>query len=118
MVSANTLYKCSQFTAPTAKLQTITETTIINAISSLIASGNLPVDVNGVYAVIFRGDLSYSAYGTSWLTGWCGYHTSFTHSSGVSLKFFVVGDPSTAAVGTSCEGYRGTTANGNIVPIV
>jgi hypothetical protein len=52
MVSANTLYKSSQFTAPTAKLQTITETTIINAISSLIASGNLPVDVDGVYTVI------------------------------------------------------------------
>eukprot|EP00597_Dinobryon_sp_UTEXLB2267_P015099 CAMPEP_0170119432 /NCGR_PEP_ID=MMETSP0020_2-20130122/14390_1 /TAXON_ID=98059 /ORGANISM="Dinobryon sp., Strain UTEXLB2267" /LENGTH=871 /DNA_ID=CAMNT_0010348797 /DNA_START=71 /DNA_END=2686 /DNA_ORIENTATION=- len=114
MVSANVLYKSSHFTAVTAKLQTITQTTITNTISSLIASGDLPVDENGVYAVIFRGDLSYTAFGTSWLTGWCGYHTTFTHSSGKSLKFFVTGDPSTAAVGTSCEGYRSTTANGNI----
>jgi len=114
MVSANTLYKSSQFTATTAKNVAITQSTITNAISDLIANGNLPVDVNGVYAVIFRGDLSYSDGSSSWLSSWCGYHSTFTHSSGTSLKFFVVGDPSTAAVGTSCEGYRSTTANGNI----
>eukprot|EP01037_Dinobryon_pediforme_P029489 gene29489-33142_t len=64
---------------------------MIHSIVSNINAGNLPIDPNGIYTVIFRGDFNYAG----WMTFWCGYHDSFVHASGDKIRFIVIGDPST-----------------------
>ena len=80
---------------------TMEEIQLITELIGLFNAGTLPVDTNGVYAVILRGDFSYNG----WLSYWCGYHTAFYLNDGSIIKFFLVGDPSTALDGNGavCE---------------
>lgn len=90
------------------------EPQLITELISLFNAGTLPVDTNGVYAVILRGDFTYDG----WLSYWCGYHTAFYLNDGRIIKFLLVGDPSTAPNGNGavCEaiGDGSPTANGNL----
>ena len=66
---------------------------IVNAFNTL----RLPIDTNGVYAVIFRGDFTFNEPGLGgWLNGWCGYHSSFILYDQRVIKFLVVGDINSA----------------------
>ena len=112
----NTTYKGSAGYKPGAVLLKIGINDIISSIVSSINSGKLPVDPNGVYFVIFRGDFEYDG----WLTQWCGYHGSFQLTNNVYIKFAVLGDPSTTTdflkrgiISTSCSAVSPPTANGN-----
>jgi hypothetical protein len=75
-----------------------------------INAGALPVDENGIYNVIFRGEFTYSG----WLSQWCGFHSVFATTDGHLLKYTVQGDPSTATASQdSCKGIATSTVNGN-----
>lgn len=80
---------------------TLSDTDVITTIISLFNSRALPVDENGIYNVIFRGDYHYPGF----LTQWCGYHYAFYLSTGQLIKFLAVGDSSTApnGQGASCQ---------------
>jgi hypothetical protein len=62
----------------------ITEEGVVNDIINLFNSQSLPIDKNGIYAVIFRGDLTFG----DWLQdyGWCGYHTTFALNTGQVVR--------------------------------
>lgn len=83
-------------------------------INNLISTGQLPVDPNGIYAFIFRGDVNYSGWVGSSSKQWCGYHTSYI-SNNQLLKYFVAGDQSTATStgGYTCTHQTSGTPNGN-----
>jgi hypothetical protein len=67
---------------PTAQGIAVTDAGIVAAITTQLQSGALPIDPNGIYTVIFRGDFLYSG----WLSTWCGYHSHFTFKSGGSVQ--------------------------------
>jgi hypothetical protein len=99
--------------SPNAQGLTVLDYDFQNIIITAINNGQLPIDTNGIYAIIYRGDFNV----LGWLTSWCGYHTYFRLSTGELLKYFIVGDPATAPgyTGQSCEGFiYGPTANGNL----
>ena len=91
-------------------------------ITNLISTGQLPLDPNGVYAFIFKGNIPFSTlYTGSWLTTWCGYHSAFYYTDGKTLiKYFITGDPSTStasnAAGCKPAARIGatTTPNNNV----
>jgi len=97
---------------PTSKGLYFNETKVINLIIQLINSNLLPLDTNGIYSVIMRGDFVFEG----WLNTWCGYHTAFYLRDGRIIKFVVIGDPSTAPGnnGYPCEALEVGTANGNV----
>jgi hypothetical protein len=77
----------------------ISEADIKAAIADFIDERQLSPDPDAVYAVIFNGALAFTAPDdTTWLGDWCGYHATYS-LAGQNLKFFVVGDPSTAPGG-------------------
>jgi hypothetical protein len=105
--------------SPNAQGLTVLDYDFQNIIITAINNGQLPIDTNGIYAIVFRGDFNacYSGGYFCWLTSICGYHTYFRLSTGELLKYFIVGDPATAPgyTGQSCEGFiYGPTANGNL----
>eukprot|EP01035_Chromulina_nebulosa_P025783 gene25783-33672_t len=89
----NATFKGSAVYKPGGVGLTISVTDIVASIAASINSGKLPIDQNGVYVVIFRGDFIHAG----WLTQWCAYHGSFFLSNNVIIKFAAVGDPSTTA---------------------
>ena len=112
----NATFKGSAVYKPGGVALTISVIDIVASIATSINSGKLPVDQNGVYFVIFRGDFIHNG----WLTQWCGYHGSFVLTSNVVIKFAVVGDPSTTndylkrgIVNPACAAVYPPTANGN-----
>jgi hypothetical protein len=90
---------------------TVTDSDMTDSIVSLISSGQLPIDPNGIYVIIFRGDFNYD----SWLQQWCSYHSQFSLINGIILRMVVIGDPSTAPVDIQlgCSAVSPPTANGN-----
>jgi len=76
-------------------------------VNSAIASGRLPKDANGFYAVLTSSDVAEG--GTAFCSKYCGWHT---HASlqGADIKYAFIGDPRRCA-GTC--GSLGTTPNGN-----
>lgn len=83
---------------------------IINAFNNAV----FPIDTNGVYAIIFRGDF-LATFSGGWLTNWCGYHNSFYLSDGRIIKYMVMGDPNTAPTDQklNCEYLTSASVNGN-----
>lgn len=84
---------------PTAQGIAFSEIEVIMALIGLFNDQTLPIDTDGVYCIILRGDISYDG----WLSVWCGYHTAFYLNDGRIIKFAFVGDPSTAPDGAACE---------------
>eukprot|EP01036_Dinobryon_divergens_P036212 gene36212-47097_t len=110
--SASVVLKKSVTVQASVKRRNVVDRDVIDAIVSRINLGLLPVDENGIYNVIFRGEFKYSG----WLSQWCGFHSVFATTDGRLLKYTVQGDPSTAATDSQiyCEGSSVfPTANGN-----
>jgi hypothetical protein len=76
-------------------------------VNSAIASGRLPKDTNGFYAVLTSSDVAEG--GTGFCASYCGWHTH-AGIQGADIKFAFIGDPRHCA--GSCGG-TGTTPNGN-----
>ena len=83
---------------------------IINAFNNAV----FPIDTNGIYAIIFRGDF-LATFSGGWLTNWCGYHNSFYLSDGRIIKYMVMGDPNTAPTDQklNCEYLTSASVNDN-----
>ena len=120
-VSASVERKRSAVYQATVKARTIADDTVIpTMIVSLfnLPQQPLPVDVNGIYNVFFRGDFIYN----NWLKdpdsgGWCGFHSDFALTDGRVLKYTVIGDPSSGPSDSQlrCAGIvDAPTANGNL----
>jgi len=110
-------WKKSVATATTQQAGTLSQSQIETVIKNLITSGQLPLDTNGIYAFVFRGDIGVSYGGSSWAgassTGeWCGLHTSFTLSNS-NINYFIAGDTNNAPYPSGCRALSGSTANGN-----
>lgn len=90
----------------------VSDSDMTNSIVSLINSGKLPLDPNGIYVIMFRGDFIYDGL----LRQWCSYHSLFSLIDGTILRMVVIGDPSTAPVDIqiNCMAISPPTANGNI----
>jgi hypothetical protein len=108
--SASVVLKKSVVYDANTERRTIVDRDVIEAIVKNINAGALPVDENGIYNVIFRGEFTYSG----WLSQWCGFHSVFATTDGHLLKYTVQGDPSTATASQdSCKGIATSTVNGN-----
>jgi hypothetical protein len=84
----------------------ITDKNITSTISNAISSGLLPLDANGIYAFIFRGNISSPGF----LSSFCGYHSAFYYNGVTLLKYFMVGDPSSTK-SKSCSAIRSGSNN-------
>lgn len=94
---------------------TLSRLVVMKQIVSVLRSNRFPVDENGIYTFIFRGDLTYSGF----LTDWCGFHSHipiFFKSYNISIKYAVVGDVGTAPVESryACAQLVEGTVNGNV----
>mmetsp|Transcript_12328 Transcript_12328/g.16942 ORF Transcript_12328/g.16942 Transcript_12328/m.16942 type:complete len:980 (+) Transcript_12328:88-3027(+) len=89
------------------------DTDAINTIVNLINTGTVPLDQNAVYFIIFPGNFNV-LNPPGWLYAWCGYHSSFTLSTGETLKYAVMGDPTTSSDPILCSELVAGTINGNI----
>ena len=72
-VSNSIVFKGAISVEETKRGGSINTATITNLITSLISSNKLPLDPNGIYGVIFRGDIAFhdtftpsSSWGTTW----------------------------------------------------
>ena len=117
-VSPSVKWKKSAVYQATTRARTIADDTVIpNMIVALINAQQLPVDLNGIYNVFFRGDFTYGSWLKSLPDGWCGFHSNFALTDGRILKYTAMGDPSTGPSDSQlyCEGIVGApTANENI----
>ena len=117
----NVTYKQSVNYATGAVGKTVTQDDMITAINSSIStsgiplSSKLPLDPNGIYTVIFRGDFIFDG----WMTQWCGFHGT-TVLRNLPIKFTIIGDPSTTVdyekkgnVNLACSGAPPPTVNRN-----
>ena len=83
-----------------------------------ILNGNLTLDSNAIYTIMFSGDFAAEYRGKQWLQDWCGFHGAFRLPSSDVITYSVIGNPATAAaspsLGTACMplGSR-PTANGD-----
>jgi len=85
---------------------------IVTSLINLFNSLKLPVDTSGIYAVMFRGDFTYSG----WLSEWCGFHQNFALSDGRLMKYFVLGDLNYVPSGSNvlaCAQVNPPTVNSN-----
>jgi len=98
---------------PYAMQLNITTMDIIHTIVDAINQNQLPFDLNGIYAVIFRGNFNFNGY----LKTWCGSHSFFIPlNTNYKLKFFVVGDPETApeSLQSNCAELPDGTVNDSL----
>ena len=88
----------------------LTNKDFTDLIVSYFNINKLPIDTNGIYAIIFRGDFTVNLDGQYWLTDWCGYHGTFVLNDGRTIKYLVVGDINTAITGNllHCALFLGT----------
>ena len=104
------LYKRKQTSIPLTRKGNVVPI-ILDALNN---SRIYTVDNNAIYALIFNGKVIAPGF----LTAWCGYHGSYPMpNSKVSLKFFVVGDPSTTndtSLTGNCAQFTNETANGSV----
>ena len=86
------------FLLPKGANRTLTDVDIEILIARLFMEYNSSIyfDPNGVYMVMFPGYLNVSFQGKYWLRDWCSFHGAFVLGSGDTIKYSVVGDPSSA----------------------
>lgn len=105
--------------ATTTKGTTIQESDIISTINNLIATNKLPLDPNGLYSIVFRGDIifkgPFAPPDNSW-PNWCGYHSDYIYSDGkTKIKISIAGDPTTAKpMATGCMMLLNNSPNNNL----
>jgi hypothetical protein len=93
----------------------------VNSITAAINRGDFVADTNAFYVIIFAGYFEFTLdTGTKFIDYWCGFHTRFDYfppgsKTSISLKYFVVGDPSSAPANwVSCAMHGpDASANGN-----
>ena len=94
----------------------LTNFQIEDMLADAINNGTIPLSDTGVYSVMFPGYLNVSFQGKYWLRDWCSFHGAFVLGSGDTIKYSVVGDPSSAPgrSGQVCIPLGGNpTANGD-----
>ena len=103
----NATFAGSAVIQPTAVGLSINDSYIQNALSNLFRTGALPLESNGIYTVMFRGDFKYPGWNSPYESkSFCSFHTTFTVGS-VAVKLAVVGDPTTSSpVNSYCLAYQ------------
>lgn len=115
-VTAALQYVKSYNAMPSAKGIFMDQGIVVAIILDAIKSNSVPLDINGIYAVIFRGDFQFSGF----LSVWCGYHGTLplvtTNGESFRINYFAIGDPETALDGNGiyCEQILNNTANGSL----
>mmetsp|Transcript_19092 Transcript_19092/g.27315 ORF Transcript_19092/g.27315 Transcript_19092/m.27315 type:complete len:1041 (+) Transcript_19092:35-3157(+) len=101
---------------PTASAMNITDDDLKQAIDDAMAASQIPIDENGVYTLIMRGDFSLLYKGFRWASDFCSYHSAFYTPDQRLIKYVVVGDPSTSRPpAINCIPISdGPTVNGNL----
>lgn len=107
VAAQNATFAGSVVLHPTAVAMSVNDTYIQRALSRLFREGSLPLDSNGIYTVMFRGDFKYPGWNNPYASqSFCSFHTTFTVDS-VIVKLAVVGDPTSAIpVNTNCLAYQ------------
>ncbi|MFO0761663.1 MAG: hypothetical protein U0359_34795 [Byssovorax sp.] len=85
----------------------LTDAAIQSVVSSVITSGALPKDANGIYFVLTSADVTASS---GFCTQYCGWHTHAT-IGGTDIKYSFVGNPDRCP--SSCEQQSASSPNGN-----
>ena len=75
-----------------ARTDVLTEEGIADLLVAKFNYEGLPADPNGIYTIIFRGNIAMMNGGLSWLYYWCAHHGVFRLNNGYIIKFIVVGD--------------------------
>ena len=103
----NATFAGSAVIQPTAVGLSVNDSYIQNALSNLFRTGALPLESNGIYTVMFRGDFKYPGWNSPYESkSFCSFHTTFTVGS-VTVKLAVVGDPTTSSpVNSYCLAYQ------------
>ena len=107
-VAQNATFAGSAVVQPTAVGLSVNDSYIEQVVGSLIRTGALPLDSNGIYTVIFRGDFKYPGWNNPSYSSqsFCSFHSTFTYGS-VTVKLAVVGDPTTSSpVNSYCLAYQ------------
>ena len=81
----------------------LTDSAVVQIVSSALTDGRLPTDTNGVYFVLTSPDVRQ-------LSGFCGWHDSGT-IAGADIKFAWIGN--FAAQGARCSAQTGSSPNGD-----
>jgi hypothetical protein len=89
---------------------TISDDDVTNEVSHLIATGALPPDANGFYAVLTPADVANSS---GFCTQWCGWHASQL-VDGTSVKYAYVPDGARCPSACSAFAPEGPTPNGDL----
>jgi hypothetical protein len=85
----------------------LTDANIGQIVSSAIASGRLPSDVNGQYLVLTSSDVTATS---GFLTRYCGWHTAGRVGT-TSIKYSFIGDPSVKL--SACAAQTTSSPNNN-----
>ncbi len=103
----NATFAGSAVIQPTAVGLSINDSYIQNALRNLFRTGALPLESNGIYTLMFRGDFKYPGWNSPYESkSFCSFHTTFTVGS-VTVKLAVVGDPTTSSpVNSYCLAYQ------------
>ena len=86
-----------------ARTDVLTEEGIADLLVAKFNYEGLPADPNGIYTIIFRGNIAMMNGGLSWLYDWCAYHGVFRLNNGYIIKFIVVGDSALSPDGYLCQ---------------
>ena len=86
-----------------ARTDVLTEEGIADLLVAKFNYEGLPADPNGIYTIIFRGNIAMMNGGLRWLYDWCAYHGVFRLNNGYIIKFIVVGDSALSPDGYLCQ---------------
>jgi len=83
--------------------KSLNDANVQTIVANAISGGHLPNDTNGIYFLLTFSNVTESAFGGSFCTLFCGYHSpSNTIVSGETIKYSFVGDPNRCPSG--CDG--------------
>ncbi|KAH6577631.1 hypothetical protein BASA62_000831 [Batrachochytrium salamandrivorans] len=84
-------------------------------IQSYIDAGTFPEDTNAVYYILNSSDVSESALGSSFCSGYCGYHSETTLTSGSQVYYALSGAvPDSCISGCAPPPNQSVSPNGDI----
>ncbi|KAI8576268.1 hypothetical protein K450DRAFT_257482 [Umbelopsis ramanniana AG] len=90
--------------------KSLSDNSIETIVSHAISAGGLPVDANGIYAVLTAGDVSETS---GFCSQYCGWHTDGT-ISGKDLKYLFAGLATACPSGCIAPNNQKTSPNGDV----
>ncbi|EGF82828.1 hypothetical protein BATDEDRAFT_86414 [Batrachochytrium dendrobatidis JAM81] len=78
--------------------KSLSGTAIPDLVSKYISAGTFPEDTNAVYYMLIADDVTENALGSSFCSGYCGYHTSANDANGKEIYYALSGRPNSSCI--------------------